>query len=282
MIILHRRSFVAGVAALAAYAPLAARAVHARFRVTSSTEQGALVVCRAETAAHVDVDASAIRVTDQGYFAFGFAYDRKEPARVKIAYSDGDMETREVTPKERHYETQTVNGLPPRTVSPNPEDAARIEREHALVAKAREADSDYTFFSEPFDWPARGPISSHWGSQRILNGVRQAPHYGVDIAAGEGAPIHAPASGRVAVAEQFFLEGGYTMIDHGHGVFSGYMHQSKQMVATGDMVERGQLIGHVGKTGRATGPHLHWALNWFQVRLDPSLSTRSPDVATND
>lgn len=281
MIILHRRGFVAGAAALTAGLPWAARAAHSRFRVMSSTEQGALVVCQAETAAHADVDHQAVKLSPTGLFAFGFTYDRKEPARVRVAYSDGDIETRDVTPKVRQYETQSVSGLPPRTVTPNPEDAARIEREHALVAKAREVDSDYTFFAEPFDWPAKGPLSSHWGAQRILNGVRQAPHYGVDIAAGEGSPIFAPANGRVAVAEQFFLEGGYTMIDHGHGVFSGYMHQSKQLVVAGDLVERGEVIGHVGKTGRATGPHLHWALNWFQVRLDPSLSTRSPAPMSN-
>src|SRR5262249_22003229 len=152
-----------------------------------------------------------------GLFAFGFAFDQKTPVHVKVDYLDGGDESDDVTPKERQYEVQSVTGLPPHTVSPSPEEQARIDREHALVAEARRKDSDYTWFSEPFDWPAVGPISSPFGSQRELNGVRQTPHYGVDIALGEGTPIHAPANARVALAEEFFLEGGYTMLDHGHG-----------------------------------------------------------------
>ena len=275
--ILLRRTFVAGAAACIATATVSRTlAMPARLRFAGAVTQGGLVVGTAAHATPGTVDGQPVRVDKDGMFAFGFAFDQTKPAHVVAVYTDGGKDEQDVAPEVRHYEVQSVTGLPSETVSPSAEEQARIDREHALVAKARQTDSDYAWFAEKFDWPAKGPISSPFGSQRELNGVKQAPHYGVDIAVGAGTPIHAPTGGRVAVAEEFFLEGGYTMLDHGHGVFSGYMHQSKQLVKAGDMVERGQVIGHVGKTGRATGPHLHWALNWFQVRLDPSLSARSP------
>jgi murein DD-endopeptidase MepM/ murein hydrolase activator NlpD len=107
-----------------------------------------------------------------------------------------------------------------------------------------------------------------------------APHFGVDIAAPAGTPIHAPADGIVSLAEpDFYLTGGTTLLDHGHGVSTTYIHQSALKVKAGDAVKRGDLIGLVGMKGRATGPHLHWGMNWFQVRLDPSLSTAVPTPA---
>ena len=99
---------------------------------------------------------------------------------------------------------------------------------------------------------------------------------GVDMANAEGTPIRAPANATVSIADDFYLDGGFTLLDHGHGVSTCYLHQSKRMVQAGDIVQRGQVIGLIGQTGRATGPHLHWAMNWFQVKLDPSLSTLTP------
>ena len=115
-----------------------------------------------------------------------------------------------------------------------------------------------------------------FGSQRIDNGVAMSPHYGVDMAAPVGTPIHAPADGVVSISDDYYLDGGFTLIDHGQGVSTSYLHQSRRLVKAGDAVRRGQRIGAIGATGRATGAHLHWAMNWFQVRLDPSRSTRKP------
>jgi murein DD-endopeptidase MepM/ murein hydrolase activator NlpD len=180
-----------------------------------------------------------------------------------------------VTPVARKYEVQRISGLPEAFVTPPPEIAARIAAEHARIAEERKRDSELASFAEPFDWPAAGIMSGVFGSQRILNGEPKSPHFGVDIAAPEGTPVHAPADGIVSDSSECYLEGNFTMIDHGHGVFTSYFHQSKRVVASGDRVQRGALIGLVGKTGRATGPHLHWGMNWFQVRLDPSRSTRT-------
>jgi murein DD-endopeptidase MepM/ murein hydrolase activator NlpD len=146
-----------------------------------------------------------------------------------------------------------------------------------MVGEARSHDTGEIWFSEKFDWPANGPISGVFGSQRILNGEPKAPHYGVDIAAGEGAPVRAPADGVVRLAEpDFYLTGGTVVLDHGHGVSTTYLHMSRVDAKAGDHLKRGDLFGAVGHKGRATGPHMHWAMNWFQVRLDPSLVASSP------
>ncbi|HEX4533173.1 MAG TPA: M23 family metallopeptidase [Rhizomicrobium sp.] len=271
---IHRRALLAS-AAFAAL-PFAARAQASRLSFAGSRQQGSLVVGRALSGTRVTVDGAAVSVSPEGIFAFGLEYDQKTPAKIAARYADGTAEEQDVLPVPRQYEVQAINGLPHKFVQPSPEELARIKSEHARVGVARRMDSSATWFTEPFDWPAKGIISGLFGSQRILNGIPSAPHMGVDIAGGEGAPIHAPANATVLIADQFYLEGGYTLLDHGHGVFTGYMHQSVQLVKPGDPVQRGQQIGNIGHTGRATGPHLHWQMNWFQVRLDPSLSARTP------
>jgi murein DD-endopeptidase MepM/ murein hydrolase activator NlpD len=273
---IHRRAFIVSAAATTLL-PSFARAQSSRIALTGTMEQGSLAVGKVPAGSSAKADGRALSVTPDGVFAFGFGYDQTKPTTVSVSFNDGTTEARDVTPTARQYEIQRINGLPPQIAHPSePDIVARIQREHAQVYAARKTNSDLPYFSEPLDWPAKGIISGLFGSQRILNDVPSAPHFGVDIAGGEGAPIHAPASGTVLVAGQFYLEGGYTLIDHGHGVFTGYMHQSKQLVKPGDPVTRGQQIGNIGHTGRATGPHLHWQMNWFDVRLDPSLSTRTP------
>jgi len=250
-----------------------------RIALTGSMEQGSLAIGKVDAGSDVKINGGRVLVSKDGTFAAGFEYDQKSPTSLSAKFPDGTSETRNIVPVPRKYEVQSITGLPEHLVTPSPEEQARIAREHARVAELRKRDSAYDWFREPFDWPANGIISGLFGSQRILNGIPSAPHFGVDIAAPEGTPIHAPAGATVLIADAFFLEGNYTLLDHGHGVFTGYLHQSRQLVKEGDTVTRGQQIGAVGKTGRATGPHLHWAMNWFQVRLDPSLSTRTPAPA---
>ena len=179
-------------------------------------------------------------------------------------------------PKARTYEVQRINGLPQKFVTPSKKNLARIHREAMTIVAARKRDTAGVGFAEPFEWPFPGIVSGVYGSQRIDNGTPMAPHLGVDIAAPEGTPIHAPADAVVSIAGDYFLDGGFTLLDHGHGVSTCYLHQSKRMVKVGDKVARGQVIGLVGQTGRATGPHTHWGLYWFQLKLDPSLSTPTP------
>ena len=117
----------------------------------------------------------------------------------------------------------------------------------------------------------RGRISGRFGSGRVYNGRPGGGHSGMDIAAADGTPVLAPAAGVVTLADDLYITGGTVLLDHGHGVSSNFLHLSRIDVAVGDTVEQGQPIGRVGATGRATGPHLHWGMNWFDVRVDPAL-----------
>ena len=247
-----------------------------RFSITGAMEQGSLAVGSAPPGSRVALDGRPLRITPDGRFTFGFAPDQTRPALVTVRYPDGGGDSRSFTPAARQYDIQHVNGLPQNTVTPPADVKARIERESEAIYLARLADSDGSDFLSGFDWPAPGIESGIFGSQRIDNGVPMSPHYGVDMAAPTGTPIHAPADGVVNLSDDYYLNGGFTLIDHGQGVSTAYLHQSRRLVKAGDLVRRGQRIGLIGATGRATGPHLHWAMNWFQVKLDPSRSTRKP------
>lgn len=263
---IERRMFLGTAAAFVATG--CAGAEQNPLTLTGPLEQGSLVVGRTGGAAAVTVDGNTVSVSPDGYFAFGLAYDQTKTTHVVAGTA-----TRDVVPTLRKYDIQTVNGLPQKTVTPPQEVQARIARENAMVAEARKRDTAMTAFAETFDWPIKGIVSGTFGNQRIDNGTPMAPHFGVDIAAPEGTPIHAPVDGTVTLAEpDFYLTGGTTVLDHGHGVSTVYLHQSALKVKVGDKVRRGDVIGLVGMKGRATGPHLHWGMNWFAMRLDPSRS----------
>lgn len=259
-----------------ATAPLLARAETSRLSLIGSLQQSSLAVGTAKGAS-VTVDGKAVSVSPEGLFAFGLNFDQTKPSEVVAKFADGTSEKRDVVPVVRKYDIQKVNGLPQKYVTPPPEVEERIKRENALVYEARKRDTAATEFAQTFDWPIKGIVSGTFGNQRIDNGTPMAPHFGVDIAAPKGTLIHAPTGGLVSLAEpDFYLTGGTTMLDHGHGVSTVYLHQDELRVKVGDVVKRGDLIGLVGMKGRATGPHLHWGMNWFQMRLDPSLSAVTP------
>jgi murein DD-endopeptidase MepM/ murein hydrolase activator NlpD len=251
-------------------------AAEPRFTVTGAIEQGSLALGSAPPGSAVALDGRPLKVTLDGRFTFGFGPDQTRASLVTVRYPDGGGDSRSYTPTVRQYEEQRINGLPQETVTPPPEVQARIAREAEIIYLARLTDGDGSDFLSGFDWPAPGILSGVFGSRRIDNGVAMTPHFGVDMAAPVGTPIHAPADGTVGISDDYFLDGGFTLIDHGQGVSTCYLHQSKRTVRAGEAVKRGQLIGLIGQTGRATGPHLHWAMNWFQVKLDPSCSTRTP------
>ena len=188
-----------------------------------------------------------------------------------VEYPNGKRETKSVDPAARKFDIQRINGLPDKYVSPPQDVLDRIKRDSKAVGESRTHDTDLDAFAESFDWPAKGPISSVYGSQRILNGEPREPHYGVDIASPAGTPIHAPTDGIVRLAEELYLSGNTIVFDHGHGVTTSYLHMSRMDVKVGDKLSRGDVMGAIGMTGRATGPHLCWRLNWFQTRLDVAL-----------
>lgn len=271
---MRRRAFVASGFAFLTTGACAAVRSKDRLVIKGTMEQGSLALGYADPKATVKIDGQAVRLSPEGVFAFGFAFDQTKPSLIDVIWSDGTAESQSYTPTVRQYEIQRVNGLPQNTVTPPPEVLERIKREAGEIYVARQRDMPGSDFLSGFDWPAPGIESGVFGSQRIDNGVPMAPHFGVDMAAPTGTPIRAPADGTVSLSADHYLNGGFTLIDHGQGVSTSYLHQSRRLVKDGDVVKRGQKIGEIGQTGRATGPHLHWAMNWFEVKLDPSRSAR--------
>ena len=160
-----------------------------------------------------------------------------------------------------------MNGL----VTPPVKIRERIAREVEDVRNARAHASDATHIRGPLIWPIEGPVTGVYGSRRILNGEPRAPHYGVDVAATTGTPVQVIAPGVVRLAAELYLSGNTVIVDHGHGVTSSYLHMQNISVIEDQQISQGQVIGQVGITGRTTGPHLDWRINWFEVRLDPEL-----------
>jgi len=263
------RLFLAGV--LLAVGGFSA-ALELRTELPTTTTPGALVFGRTEAGATVTFEGRALRVARDGSFLFGLGRDVAGTARIDVRYRDGTTATLQIPIKAREFAIERVDGLPDSTVNPDPKLAERIAREQVLVAKARERDDARQDFRFGFRWPNQGRISGLYGSQRILNGTPKNPHYGVDIAVGTGTPIHAPAGGIISfVAKDLYLTGGTVIIDHGHGLSSVFVHMSRIDVRPEQAIKQGETIGAVGATGRATGPHLHWGMNWFETRLDPQL-----------
>ncbi len=222
----------------------------------------------------VTVDGEPVRLTGDRRFVAGFGRDHPATATLVARLVDGTHDRRVVPVAARQYDIESIPSLkqPPPDAPPDPVYDARRAVEFAEIAAARAGDSDETGWDQAFTWPAHGRISGVYGSQRIMGGVPKAPHLGLDVAAPPGAPVTAPADGTVRLAHgPFLLEGNLIMLDHGHGLVSAFLHLSRIDVKEGQHVARGAPLGLVGMTGRATGPHLHWALSWHAARLDPAL-----------
>lgn len=233
--------------------------------------QGGMVTGRVEPTATVALDGVAIPVRHDGRFFVGFGRDQAATAELVVTHPDGYVDRIALEVEQRAYDIQRIDGLPDAMVTPDAATLARIADDRRAVEAARAIDSGDPFFDEGFVWPAIGPVSGVYGSQRILNGEPRQPHFGVDVAAPEGTPIGAAAAGTVTLARDLYFTGNTVIIDHGYGVSTTYSHLKKLLVAVGDKVNRQQQIGELGATGRATGPHLDWRLNLFDVRLDPAL-----------
>ena len=238
----------------------------------ASVSQGGLVFGKVPPGSKVRYAGRDLRVSGYGTVVLGVGRDEPGPLRIEIVRPDGIRDAAQIAVTARDWPLEHVNGVPPKTVNPPPDIAARIKREQALVTAARARDDDRTDFVKPFAWPVQGRISGRFGNGRVYNGQAGAGHSGMDIAAPAGTPVKAPAAGVVTFAgPDLYLTGGTLLLDHGFGVSSNFLHLSRIDVKVGDRVEQGQVIAAVGATGRATGPHLHWGMNWFDVRIDPLL-----------
>ena len=229
--------------------------------------QGHFIIGKTETNKKIFIDKKEVKVSEDGFFAFGIEKDRK----YDIVITEGDKKIIKKI-KKREYKIQRIDGLPEKKVTPPEEFYVRIKKENKLIVNAREINSDLTFFKEKFILPVDNAIvTGVYGSQRILNGIPKWPHYGLDFAQKKGTPIKAMNNGIVTLAEKDLFYTGATLIfDHGHGISTLYMHMDQIFVNKGDHVKKGEIIGTVGSSGRSTGPHLDVRLNWFGTRLDPA------------
>ena len=254
---------------------------HAATLLDGDPVQGGLIFGQTEPGNRVSLAGEPVMVSDQGLFVFGFGRDETGRKTLRVLSSDGAEELIELDILPRTFNIERVDGLPPSTVTPGPEVMQRIRDEAAMVAAARLRRDQRTDYADGFIWPATGRISGVYGSQRILNGEPRNPHYGLDIAAPTGHPVVAPADGVITLAHpDLYYSGGTIILDHGQGLTSTFLHLSKILVAAGAEVKQGELIAEIGATGRASGPHLDWRMNWEKERVDPQLLMQ--DVAMPD
>jgi len=234
-------------------------------------EQGSFIIGKAQKGSKVQIDNRKIRITKDGYFAFGLDRDRKKNVVIKISVNQN---TKIIEKKilKRDYKIQRIDGLPKKHVTPPPEVYERIKKDNILIGEARSIDTAYNYFKNKFINPVdKYIITGVYGSQRILNGKPRRPHYGIDFHAPEGTPVKAMMDGEITLAEKdMYFTGGTIIFDHGHGISTLYMHMKDVKVEVGQKVKQGDIVGTLGKSGRATGPHLDIRLNWFEVKLDPA------------
>ncbi|MCB2107949.1 MAG: M23 family metallopeptidase [Rhodobacteraceae bacterium] len=254
----------------------------AEIAFTGRAEQGGVVVGQVAPGTSVKFGSREIAVTSDGRFVIGFDRDAPKSADLTVTSPDGTttVETLKVAP--RKWQIERVEGLPPKLVTPDPATAAKIAADNKLMRAVRARTEPVAYFDSGFAMPAQGRISGVYGSQRILNGEPRAPHVGLDIAAPTGTPVHAAADGIVSLAKaDMVLTGQTVVLEHGYGLDSVYIHMSEIAVKDGQHVKQGDLIGKIGMTGRATGPHLHFGVMWFDTRLDPEtvLAVLPPSTA---
>jgi murein DD-endopeptidase MepM/ murein hydrolase activator NlpD len=237
-----------------------------------SLQQGSLLLGTVEMGSTAFYRDQVLPVTASGQFLLGLGRDAPSSIELRIVDAEGLQTVQKFAVAKREYRIQRVNGVPAKTVNPPAADLARIRNDSALVKSARREITAREDFLDGFQIPLDGPITGVYGSQRVYNGVPKNPHYGVDYAAPTGTRVLSPAAGIVRLAHlDMFYSGGTLIVDHGHGLSSSFLHLSDILVAEGSRVSRGQPIAKVGATGRATGPHLDWRMNWHSERIDPQL-----------
>ena len=221
------------------------------------------------------LNGEPVGLAQDGSFFAALDRDFGTTAVLAAKRANGSTITRELSISPRAWNIERVNVA--RRKGGATEAFMRIRRpELARIVAAREIDTGAQGWRQDFIWPVKGRISGRFGSQRIYRGEPGSYHGGVDVTTGtSGTPFVAPADGVVILAadQPFSLEGNLLMLDHGMGLNSAFLHCSQILVREGETVKRGQVIGRIGSTGRATGPHLHWGMKWNTARIDPILLT---------
>lgn len=252
---------------------------HAAAELEGEWIQGGLIIGSVAAGDQVLFKGKPVMVASDGLFAIGLHRDEPRQVEVAVVRNGETLWQQQFDVEQREYNIQRIEGIAQNIMQPSEEEQNRIWQDVQLTQAARQVRSELREFLASFQWPVRGPISGVYGSQRVYNGVAGTPHYGLDIAVPKGTAVMAPAAGRVILAHaDMFYSGGTIMLDHGHGISSSFLHLSKVSVEVGDWIDQGQLIGEVGATGRVTGPHLDWRMNWGDARIDPALLLRASGV----
>jgi murein DD-endopeptidase MepM/ murein hydrolase activator NlpD len=240
--------------------------------VSGKAVQGGMLVFQTKAGTKIILDGLELPVSADGLFVLGFHRDDVTPQELRAMDASGKTAKLTLTPEMRDWKIQRIDNLPTNMVTPPEAVITRIKKDIKNVKAARAVISDFDdVLKNGFVWPVWGRISGIYGAQRILNGKPRQPHYGIDIAAPSGVAVRAAGAGRVTMAMDLYFTGGTVIIDHGFGLNSTYSHLKDMNVRPGDRVTRGGVIGSVGSTGRSTGPHLDWRINWRHKRLDPLL-----------
>ena len=227
--------------------------------------EGGIITGNIGTLNSIEIDGKKQEIFEDGNFIFAFG--RKFGDKVSVSYNGVK---KEFDIKKKKYKIEKISGLPKRKVEPSKKDLEKIFEDKKKIVNAKKIGVSKKIFEKKFILPAKGRISGVYGSQRILNNKPRSPHNGIDIAAREGTDIVAPSSGVVKlIDENMFFTGKTVIIDHGMGLISIFAHLSKIDVKENEVIERGDKIGQIGMTGRATGPHLHWGMYLENKSVDP-------------
>ena len=270
------RAYVVGLSAVLTGLLPATLPAQCLTSVQGDFKEGGLVYATVAPGSAVTLDGEALDVLPDGTTFFGFHREAPDQSTIVVALPSGERCEQGLQVASREYNVQRVEGVPQRTVTPPQEQLDRIARERTTVAAAKGQRYDrpdlLAAAKGGFTWPAAGRISGVYGSQRFYNGTPRSPHYGIDIAVPTGTPVAAPAPGIVTLAEpDLFFSGGTVILDHGYGLSSSFLHLSKILVGVGQELQTGDVLGEVGASGRATGPHLDWRMSWRERRIDPQL-----------
>jgi len=247
----------------------------AEIKLSGEIKQGGLMIGKTHFANKVTLNERVLPVSTQGDYVFAFSRDDDKKYTLVVTSPDGVSEQKVLTPAKREYKISRVEGIKKSIMNPNKKANVRAQKDSQMMVAVRKISSELTHFSQGFIAPRSARITGVYGSQRFYNGVPKNPHFGVDYAGAIGTPVKSPAAGKVLLwVPDMFYSGGTLVIDHGHGITSNFLHLSDSLVVVGDMVKQGQVIAKVGNSGRVTGPHLDWRMNWHTVRFDPQLAMK--------
>ncbi len=247
----------------------------AEIQLSGEVKQGGLIIGKTKANSLVTLNEQVLSVSKNGDYVFAFSRDDQKEYLLKVVLPDGSIEEKTLKPAVREYKISRVEGIKKSIMNPNKKANLRAQKDREMMVAVRKISSDLVDFSQGFIAPRKARITGVYGSQRFYNGIPKNPHFGVDYAGAIGAPVKSPANGQVLLwVPDMFYSGGTLVIDHGHGITSNFLHLSDSLVKEGDKVKQGQVIAKVGNSGRVTGPHLDWRMNWHSVRFDPQLALK--------